>query len=117
MIFSFRPANQISAHRVQDLTQIPTAMINDIEKESIEGLRFPNEELHLNGETRAQLRQELDRASTLGNIKKHKVRILFEDLEGKKSVITTIWGVTGKTVILKGGRSIPVHRIHSISFT
>lgn len=92
-------------------------MITDIEKESIEGLRFPAEEVHLNAESRAQLRHELDMASTLGNLEKHKVRIVFEDGEGKKAVITTIWGVTEKNVILKGGRSIPVHRIHSISFT
>jgi hypothetical protein len=92
-------------------------MIKDIEKEAIEGLRFPKEELHLGPDDRSALRQQLDQASTLGNLEKHKVRILFEDAEGKKAVHTTIWGVTEKNILLKAGRSIPVHRIHSISFT
>ena len=92
-------------------------MTLDIEKESIEGLRFPAEEIHLSPESRAQLRHELERASSLGNLEKYKVRILFEDSDGKKAVTTTIWGVTEKNIMLKGGRSIPLHRIHSISFT
>ncbi|MCF8257506.1 MAG: hypothetical protein K9J06_08140 [Flavobacteriales bacterium] len=92
-------------------------MTVDIEKEDIEGLRFPKDELHLGAEERAALRLQLDMASTLGNLEKHKVRVVFEDSEGKKSVHTTIWGVTEKNVLLKGGRSIPVHRIHTISFT
>lgn len=92
-------------------------MIQDIEKEAIEGLTFPKDELHLGAEDRNSLRKQLDQASTLGNLEKHKVRILFEDSEGKKTVHTTIWGVTEKNILLKGGRSIPVHRIHSISFT
>jgi hypothetical protein len=54
-------------------------MIKDIEKEAIEGLRFPKEELHLGPDDRSALRQQLDQASTLGNLEKHKVRILFED--------------------------------------
>lgn len=92
-------------------------MITNIEKESIEGLRFPKDELHLGFNERAELRHQLNLASTLGNLEKHKVRIVFEDVEGKKAVHTTIWGVTEKNVLLKGGRNIPVHRIHTISFT
>ena len=52
----------------------------------------------------------------LGNSKKFKVHIIFEDKEGLKKVETTIWGVTEKNIILKRGTLIPIHRIHEIKF-
>lgn len=88
-----------------------------IEKEALEGLVFPKEEVVADPIERIELHQQLHKASTLGNLEKHKVRITFEDAEGVKAVNTTIWAFTEKTIVLKGGRGIPVHRIRAISFT
>lgn len=89
-------------------------MSADIEKEALEGLVFPNEEVLLTATERTALSKQLDQASSLGNLDKHKVHIKFEDSSGIKTVHTTIWAVTEKTVLLKAGRSIPRHRIHAI---
>lgn len=88
-----------------------------IEKEDIEGLIFPVGEVLMTPTERQALSSQLERASALGNLDKHKVHIRFEDAEGIKTVHTTIWAVTERSVLLKAGRSIPKHRIHSISFT
>ena len=87
-----------------------------IEKETVEALRFPRTEV-LQSFDMIELRaNQLSMASSLGNLDKFKVKIIFEDSEGKKMVNTTIWAVTEKNVILKAGRIIPRHRIHSIQF-
>lgn len=61
------------------------------------------------------LSKQLEQASTLGNLDKHKVHIRFEDSTGIKTIHTTIWALTEKRIMLKAGRSIPLHRIHSIN--
>jgi uncharacterized protein (UPF0248 family) len=88
-----------------------------IEKESLEGLVFPKEEVVVDPVERVELHQQLQKASALGNTEKHKVRITFEDSEGLKAVNTTIWAFTEKMIVLKGGRGIPLHRVRAISFT
>lgn len=90
------------------------AMSVDFEKEAIEGLSFPSEEVLLTAAERQELARQLDKASSLGNLDKHKVHIKFEDATGIKTIHTTIWAVTEKTILLKAGRSIPRHRIHAI---
>lgn len=87
-----------------------------IAKEELNLLEFPGDDIL---EERGELdrrRTILHRATSLGNLQKHKVLIRFEDREGPKEVYTTIWAVTDNKVLLKAGQLIPVHRIHSVEF-
>ncbi|WP_258929394.1 hypothetical protein [Flavobacterium davisii] len=72
-----------------------------IEKELIEDLNFPNEEVLEELKDRAQLKVELERAQVLGNLEHAKIKIYFEDAISKRVVDTTIWGVTDQEIILK----------------
>jgi len=85
-----------------------------IEKEKISDLRFPEEEVLKSIEAIQRRKLDLDRAASLGNIEHGKLRIIFEDSEGLKQVETTLWGVTDKRIILKQGNLIPIHRIHEV---
>jgi hypothetical protein len=92
-------------------------MIKDfelIEKEQIGILLFPTSEVLHDKADILQRKNDLDRALTLGNLEHVKIKIFFEDDSSKKSVETTIWGVTDNRVILKQGVVIPVNRIHKI---
>lgn len=87
----------------------------NIDKEKIESLKFPTNEV-LTDQTAIKEREtELNRALTLGNLEHTKIKIYFEDDLSKKIVETTVWGVTDKRVILKQGVVIPIHRVHKIS--
>ncbi len=94
------------------MTATPTYEL--IEKEKLEGLKFPSHEVLKDHEKIVDRRRELDRALTLGNLEHSKIKIYFEDDQSKKVVETTVWGVTDKRVILKQGLVIPIHRVHSI---
>lgn len=85
-----------------------------IEKESIVGLKFPDNDV-LSTKDEIKIRHSnLERALKLGNLEHNKIKIVFEDADGVKQVETTVWGVTDKRVILKQGVLIPIHRIHEI---
>lgn len=86
----------------------------DIPKEEVAGLRFPADDVIRDSSAWKDRAEKLHRATSLGNIEKHKVSILFEDDRGLKRVITTIWALTEKMILLKGGVGIPVNRIHAI---
>ena len=58
-----------------------------------------------------QRNNDLNRAQALGNLEHSKIKIYFEDNQSKKMVETTVWAVTDKSVILKKGVGIPIHRI------
>ena len=89
--------------------------IETIEKEQIKFLKFPKEEV-LNSKTEQQERcLTLKRAMALGNLQRNKVGILFMDNDGFKKVVTTVWGVTDKSVILKESTIIPLERILWVS--
>lgn len=85
-----------------------------IEKEKIAELKFPEEDVLKNENERKSRWEELQRATTLGNLDKIKFKIFFADNKGFKYTETTIWGLTDKRVILKHGIMIPVSRIFSI---
>ncbi len=85
-----------------------------IEKEIINELTFPVHEVLSNKDSIRDRLFALHRATSLGNLDKHKVTIVFEDSEGMKKVCTTIWAMTDRKILLKAGRSIPVSRIHSV---
>jgi hypothetical protein len=86
-----------------------------IEKEKIENLRFPAEEVLTDKNSISQRQSDLERALSLGNLEHSKIKIYFEDDRSRKVVETTVWGVTDKRVILKQGVVIPINRVHSVS--
>lgn len=88
--------------------------ITTIEKELIETAHFPAREVLSSPDQIGQRLSQAKKASTLGNSLKYKVKIVFEDDEGKKMVETTIWGVTEKYLLLKRGMSLPLCRVHQI---
>lgn len=85
-----------------------------IEKEYVANLHFPPQEVLHDEQTLEERRTTLFKATSLGNLEHRKVWITFEDEEGLKQINTTIWAVSNKKVILKGGRLLPAHRIHSV---
>ncbi len=55
-------------------------------------------------------------AMILGNGYKSKVKITFESIDGPRKVETTVWATTDKSVMLKGGISLPVSTIFSVEY-
>jgi hypothetical protein len=82
-----------------------------VAKEHVNQLRFPSGEVLGNRDDIKKRRMDLERALTLGNLEKGKVRIVFEDDGGLKMVETTIWSLTDERVILKGDTGIPMRRV------
>lgn len=82
-----------------------------VEKEDVANFQFPKEDVLINEDQKKELNFQLQRANTLGNIEHHKVKIYFEDAEGKKVVYTTIWGMTELFILLKQNVFIPIQRI------
>ena len=90
-------------------------MINSsIPKENIPNLKFPNTEVLKKKLDQKKRYWELQRALVLGNLERQKVKIIFEDTMGIKTVETTIWGITDTQVILKQAILIPLQRIIDI---
>jgi len=87
-----------------------------VEKENIPQLSFPKRDVLTTELEQKERHRRIIMAMRLGNSKKYKVKIIFEDIEGLKKVETTIWGVTVKNIILKQGTLIPINRIHEIKF-
>lgn len=86
-----------------------------IEKENIETLKFPHNEV-LNDETAiSQRKNELERALSLGNLEHSKIQIYFQDDLSQKMVETTVWALTDESVVLKKGVGIPINRILKIA--
>lgn len=87
-----------------------------IEKELITDFSFPKGDVLSTEEARKERQNRIKRGMRLGNSLKRKVKIVFEDVEGTKSVETTIWGFTDKNVILKKTTIIPIRCIHEVKF-
>ncbi len=85
-----------------------------VEKEDISSLNFPAEEVLKKKEDISRLKNDLQRAITLGNLEHHKVKIYFEDDKKKKMVHTTIWAVTDNAIVLKQNVIVPIRRIHKL---
>lgn len=82
-----------------------------VEKEEVANFQFPKEDVLISEDQKKELNFQLQRANTLGNVEHHKVKIYFEDAEGKKVVYTTIWGMTELFILLKKNVFIPIQRI------
>lgn len=85
-----------------------------IDKESVDSLSFPNQEVLEDAHEVQQRKSDLERALTLGNLEHVKMKIYFEDDTCGRVVETTVWGVTSDRIILKQGTVIPINRIHKI---
>lgn len=97
------------------MDNIKTTPIPTIQKELIDGIHFPKQEVLKNPEHIKQRRDQAKKAMMLGNgPTNNKVKIVFEDGECKKQVETTVWGVTDRYILLKSGMSLPIHRVHEI---
>jgi uncharacterized protein (UPF0248 family) len=82
-----------------------------IEKEQISSLTFYNK---VQIKQHPDLRNQIDKATILGNAHRSKVSIIFQDDSGLKRVDTTIWAAGAKFICLKGGVWIPIDRIQEI---
>ncbi|MFY0675012.1 MAG: hypothetical protein JXQ87_16545 [Bacteroidia bacterium] len=87
-----------------------------IEKEDVDNLKFPSHEVLEGASLITERKKKLDKALSLGNLNKVKVKITFTDSESTKMVNTTIWAITEKNIVLKAGRLIPINRIESLEF-
>jgi hypothetical protein len=87
-----------------------------IDKEAIAGLHFPEEEILLDPDSIKMRHADLQRALSLGNLEYTKIKIYFADNESAKVVDTTVWGLTDKRVILKQGVVIPINRVYRVKF-
>jgi hypothetical protein len=87
--------------------------INQIDKNEVASLTWPNENLH-NEEMRNDILTKLKVAMILGNIEKIKCKIIFKDDMGIKMTETTIWSVCEKNIVIKSGIWIPIKRILDI---
>ncbi|WP_299109393.1 hypothetical protein [uncultured Tenacibaculum sp.] len=86
-----------------------------VAKEQIKFLKFPKEEVLKKKNAIVNRFLDLQRALSLGNLEREKVKIFFMDTDGLKKVETTVWGITDKSVILKQSTIIPLKRIVSIA--
>lgn len=82
-----------------------------VEKERIPMLVPVKQDVLPGEESRRSRMQQLMWFLKGGNAFKVKAKIIFQTLEGLKSVHTTIWGVSETHVALKGGVTLPVHAI------
>ncbi len=98
------------------MNAIATKIATLVAKENVSQLTFPKSDVLLSENKQLERKRRVVRAMKLGNNKKFKVKIIFEDMEGLKKVETTVWGVTEKNIILKQGTLIPIERIHEIKF-
>lgn len=85
-----------------------------IEKEDIEGLNFPAEEVLADPQEIKHRKQELENAMALGNTEHVKIAIFFEDDKDLWVTNTTVWAVTPVHIVLKKGVTIPINRIYRI---
>jgi hypothetical protein len=90
-----------------------TTTFETIEKENIQALKFPHDEVLQDKEAIQQRKNDLNRAQALGNLEHSKIKIFFEDNQSKKVVETTVWAVTDSSVVLKKGVEIPINRIYN----
>ncbi len=95
------------------ITKAPATIVA---KEEISELIFPRGDVIDSVVNRVERKSRIQKAMKLGNTHKGKVKIVFEDVNGLKVVETTIWGVTGKYILLKKTTIIPIRCIHEIKF-
>ena len=94
------------------MIETATTFFEQIEKETIHSLHFPQVDVLEDKQLKRSRIAGLSRALALGNLEHIKTKIYFEDDLSKRVVETTIWGITDDKVILKQGTIIPINRIY-----
>lgn len=86
-----------------------------INKENIQHMGFISMDALNNEQERSLRLQKLQRAQSLGNLYKHHVKVIFyNDKLELMQTVATVWAVTEKFIVLKGGTSIPIHSIRDL---
>lgn len=85
-----------------------------INKEKILSLKCLSSEVLQCPDDFMKRRLMLQRATQLSHTFYTKTKITFETTEGIKEVFTTIWAVTERNIILKGGVALPVCCIREV---
>lgn len=85
-----------------------------VEKEQLDEIEFVEKEVLASVEERRRRVFLLEQAMILGNGFKKKVRIYFMSKSGPCVLETTVWGVTERNVLFKGGRTVPIHAIYRV---
>ena len=85
-----------------------------IDKETIDQIQFSESEVLADDISIKERKINLNRALILGNAYRRKVKIIFSTTDGLRQVETTIWAVTDKKIILKGGRLFPIQSVNKV---
>lgn len=86
-----------------------------VDKSNINRISFSKEEILNSENAQIERKAKLKRSLTLGNLYKQHVKIKFVN-QNKQVLRTfaTVWALTEKYVILKGGRMIPLTSIITV---
>jgi len=95
-------------------SNLKKSSIDFIEKENIEHLDFPQEDVLTNREQKKIRELELKKSMSLGNQYKQKVKIFFKDKNRNLYTETTVWQADQKYISLKGGVSLPVRSVYQV---
>lgn len=87
------------------------------EKEKIGHFTYPPKDVLSSSILKEKRLHSIDQAIDAGNFAQFKVMIIFEDSKEIKEVETTIWERDSENIYLKNDISIPIHRIHKLSFS
>lgn len=89
-------------------------MNNLINKETISELAFQFADVLEKKDDQQKRLEKLKTAMVLGNGFKHKVKVIFRDLQERRVVETTIWFVSDSHVTLKSGLVMPISCIEDV---
>ncbi|MCG8388499.1 MAG: hypothetical protein MJA30_23315 [Cytophagales bacterium] len=89
--------------------------ITKVDKSKIADLSFRKEEILLDPADNAIRSHNLYRALRLGNAYKRSVLVQFETVDHEPmETESTIWAVTEKYIMLKGGAVVPIRAIFNV---
>ncbi len=93
------------------------ATVEIVEKEVIESLLFPTEDVLPEATDRQRRRADADRAVKLGNAHQGKLDIYFQTADGTtKRVATTVWAADAEYLTLKSGATVPMRAVLGFDF-
>lgn len=86
-------------------------------KESVHQHMFASHDVLQDTKLRNQRKAQIQKATALGNVYQHKVKIICQMADGQVGqIVTTIWQSDDNYISLKGGRTIPVSAILRIEY-
>jgi hypothetical protein len=88
--------------------------LKEIKKELLIDMKYPTDDILIDRTKQLRRRNNLYTAMLLGNSFKRKVKILFNTVDQKFFVNTTVWSVGKEFITLKGGRIVPIRSIYKI---